>query len=607
MNPKRVVSLENHAVRLERFSKGVHLIISRPNEPHETPYPTVVLGSAEGSNILYDWLAAMEKTCYHIAGKEHVFGAELSLARCGLPIVVEKCAIFLMAHNSNTKNLFFESGNRAMIEYFKLQFDQGVDVEFTQYNTDPHTVAQLLQLYIAQLPSPLLPWGPILESGAKLETLHDVVASIDSAYRTVLGVMLGLIGARFLSEEKLEITDDKAPGDYWRLFLRVPDGLVITLEDEHKAFTAIDCLIMNQDAIFVGFKESTISRRLRVKHSTRKHAQNTANLTDSPNNSWKIELAHSANSVRLATNKQKTAEKIEEAKARIEEQFGLQRRTRAFSDSADAPDSPIQDPKNVLPATRRYHSKSARASSSSGVFPLSASASSTSSAASSSSSLRSSSTPSTPVAVSRAPSVPALRLPTSSPSPSPSFSPLPSSSSSTDSPILAQEAAFSHSLPAAFSTIISSSPSSFASPPSSPHTPHITSLSSSPTSETPIPISPLSSQPPSPATLLLAPPPFPHKPHAISAPVPPEKELASSSGSVSASAPPSPPLGSQSSTVSPRGGGERNWVRRLTKRSIGPTPDLNWGRACDNCGKSFAVNGEAACKGCGYLPNQEHL
>jgi hypothetical protein len=165
--------------------------------------------------MLYDWLSAMEKTCYHIAGKEHVFGAELSLARSGLPVVVEKCAIFLMAYNSNTKDLFFESGNRALIEYFKLQFDQGnftplpsflyinsfvgVDVEFTQYNTDAHTVAQLLKLYITQLPSPLLPWVPTLESAGKVEPLHQVVASIDSAYRTVLGVVLGLVGSRYLT------------------------------------------------------------------------------------------------------------------------------------------------------------------------------------------------------------------------------------------------------------------------------------------------------------------------------------------------------------------------------------------------------------------------
>lgn len=73
---------------------------------------------------MYDWLSAMEKTCHHVAGKDNVFGAELSLARSGLPLVVEKCAIFLMA-NADAKDLFFEQGNRAMIEYFRLQFDQG--------------------------------------------------------------------------------------------------------------------------------------------------------------------------------------------------------------------------------------------------------------------------------------------------------------------------------------------------------------------------------------------------------------------------------------------------------------------------------------------------
>lgn len=80
-------------------------------------------GTTEGPSVLYDWLSSMEKTCHHIAGKEHVFGAELKLDR-GLPVIVEKCAIFLMAHTT-AKDLFLETGNRALVDYFRLQFDQG--------------------------------------------------------------------------------------------------------------------------------------------------------------------------------------------------------------------------------------------------------------------------------------------------------------------------------------------------------------------------------------------------------------------------------------------------------------------------------------------------
>ena len=73
-----------------------------------------------------------------------------------------------------------------------------MDVEFTQYNADPHTVAQLLLLYISLLPFPLLPWGTTLETEGKAEPLHQVVATLDPAYRAVLGVVLGLVGAKYL-------------------------------------------------------------------------------------------------------------------------------------------------------------------------------------------------------------------------------------------------------------------------------------------------------------------------------------------------------------------------------------------------------------------------
>lgn len=75
-----------------------------------------------------------------------------------------------------------------------------MDVEFTQVNVDPHTVAQLLLLYLSLLPVALLPWEPTLETEGKAEPLHQVVSTLDPAYRAVLGVVLGLVGAKYLTK-----------------------------------------------------------------------------------------------------------------------------------------------------------------------------------------------------------------------------------------------------------------------------------------------------------------------------------------------------------------------------------------------------------------------
>ena len=39
---------------------------------------------------------------------------------------------------------------------------------------------------------------------------------------------------------------NRKPGKYWRIFLRVPEGHMLSLEDEHLAETAIDAMVLAQ-------------------------------------------------------------------------------------------------------------------------------------------------------------------------------------------------------------------------------------------------------------------------------------------------------------------------------------------------------------------------
>jgi len=50
--------------------------------------------------------------------------------------------------------LFRISASSSVVEYYKSQYDQGVDVGFANCN-DPHIAANLLKMYFRELPEPL--------------------------------------------------------------------------------------------------------------------------------------------------------------------------------------------------------------------------------------------------------------------------------------------------------------------------------------------------------------------------------------------------------------------------------------------------------------------
>nr|XP_025873602.1 rho GTPase-activating protein 25 isoform X2 [Vulpes vulpes] len=83
---------------------------------------------------------------------EQKFGPHL------VPILVEKCAEFILQHGLHEEGIFRLPGQDNLVKQLRDAFDAGERPSFDR-DTDVHTVASLLKLYLRDLPEPVVPWS----------------------------------------------------------------------------------------------------------------------------------------------------------------------------------------------------------------------------------------------------------------------------------------------------------------------------------------------------------------------------------------------------------------------------------------------------------------
>ncbi|XP_024861356.1 rho GTPase-activating protein 25 isoform X2 [Kryptolebias marmoratus] len=75
-----------------------------------------------------------------------------------VPILVQKCVEFITEHGLNEEGIFRLPGQENAVKQFRDAFDAGERPSFPS-DTDVHTVASLLKLYLRELPEPVVPWS----------------------------------------------------------------------------------------------------------------------------------------------------------------------------------------------------------------------------------------------------------------------------------------------------------------------------------------------------------------------------------------------------------------------------------------------------------------
>ncbi|NXO01619.1 RHG25 protein, partial [Rhinopomastus cyanomelas] len=98
--------------------------------------------------------------------------------RCGqrrVPVLVQKCTEFIRKHGVSEEGIFRLPGQDNLVKQLRDAFDAGERPSFDR-DTDVHTVASLLKLYLRELPEPVVPWqqyegfllcGQLLEADEK--------------------------------------------------------------------------------------------------------------------------------------------------------------------------------------------------------------------------------------------------------------------------------------------------------------------------------------------------------------------------------------------------------------------------------------------------------
>ncbi|XP_072478892.1 rho GTPase-activating protein 24 [Notamacropus eugenii] len=74
------------------------------------------------------------------------------------PMLVEQCVDFIRQWGLKEEGLFQRSGQTHLVKELRDAFDHGERPSFDR-NTDVHTVASLLQLYLQELPEPVIPYA----------------------------------------------------------------------------------------------------------------------------------------------------------------------------------------------------------------------------------------------------------------------------------------------------------------------------------------------------------------------------------------------------------------------------------------------------------------
>uniref|UniRef100_A0A3P9MP98 Rho GTPase activating protein 25 n=1 Tax=Oryzias latipes TaxID=8090 RepID=A0A3P9MP98_ORYLA len=141
---------------------GKHLfeIIPRSGGDRER-CPFVVMANSQSD--LDDWVRTLRKVIGVPASG--VFGKSLIDTmmyekRFGpntVPILVQKCVEFIKQHGLDEEGIFRLPGQDNAVKQFRDAFDAGERPSFPS-DTDVHTVASLLKLYLRELPEPVVPW-----------------------------------------------------------------------------------------------------------------------------------------------------------------------------------------------------------------------------------------------------------------------------------------------------------------------------------------------------------------------------------------------------------------------------------------------------------------
>ncbi|XP_042330368.1 rho GTPase-activating protein 25 [Sceloporus undulatus] len=164
LKPQGLVQLHGSTIKevgatLDEVGKFIFEII--PGDQSRTGQDSCVL-MASSQTDMEEWVKFLRRAVGSSLGV--VFGQQLvetmiyeqRFGQHPVPILVEKCAEFIRTHGLKEEGIFRLPGQDNLVKQLRDAFDDGQRPSFDQ-DTDVHTVASLLKLYLRELPEPVVP------------------------------------------------------------------------------------------------------------------------------------------------------------------------------------------------------------------------------------------------------------------------------------------------------------------------------------------------------------------------------------------------------------------------------------------------------------------
>ncbi|NXK91382.1 RHG25 protein, partial [Formicarius rufipectus] len=157
-DPKPQVGWER---RVWSSLEGGNCRIMDAEQPRAGQDPCVLMASTHSD--MEQWVKAIRRVLGSAPG---VFGQclaetvayEQRFGQPQVPILVQKCAEFILEQGLNEEGIFRLPGQDNLVKQLRDAFDAGERPSFDR-DTDVHTVASLLKLYLRELPEPVVPWA----------------------------------------------------------------------------------------------------------------------------------------------------------------------------------------------------------------------------------------------------------------------------------------------------------------------------------------------------------------------------------------------------------------------------------------------------------------
>ncbi|XP_074415215.1 rho GTPase-activating protein 25 isoform X1 [Zonotrichia albicollis] len=166
--PQGCLALQGSSINVlttnpEEGGKFIFEII--PGAPGEQPRaghePCVLMASSQAE--LEEWVKSLRRALGSASGGvfgqclAHTMAQEQRFGQQLVPMVVQKSAEFILEHGVAEEGIFRLPGQDSLVRQLRDAFDAGERPSFSR-DTDVHTVASLLKLYLRELPEPVVPW-----------------------------------------------------------------------------------------------------------------------------------------------------------------------------------------------------------------------------------------------------------------------------------------------------------------------------------------------------------------------------------------------------------------------------------------------------------------